>query len=298
MCGMKTQTQEITKYVQQLQQLLEQSDQIKQEIKKHIVFSKLQHRIGAIQQQLQFIRSHVLPLTRREKAKFFKHNKLALKLINNHVEEITKQSGESYLKKLEEEEEKWLVIEELREETLRNLEHIEAALKDAERASEQGEPHKEIKEMMSFEGDVAELADKTELLLKEMSVHEHLHGSLFEQIHHLHHELQFIKLHAYSRNHEHETTDQHTYHQHFLNHHYASLHHINEQLLHIHHHYEHLLDELHEEDRNVHELETLRDEIQHTIEQFEEKIKEIEENKIHYIQHPGMHIVPVEFDKE
>jgi hypothetical protein len=299
----KTQTQEITEYIGQLQKLLNQSTLIKQEIKEHIKFSRLQGRIGAISQQLEFIRSLVLPKTAEEKAKYFKHNKLALKLINRHIAEIEKDTGETRLKKLEEEESQWLVIEELREETLQNLEHIEAALKEAELTSEQENDTndtKEIIDIMVFEAEVSELADKTELLLQEMEVHSHLHEPIFEQIHNLFHELQFIKLHAYSRNHEHEThgPTEHIHHDDFLHHHYQSLHEINAHLFHLHNHWGHLLHELHGEDHNALELKQVHEEIKHTIEQFEEKIEEIEENRIHYMQHPGAHIVPVKFDKK
>ena len=82
--------------------------------------------MGAIKQQLEFIRGHVIPKSAHEKAKYFKHNKLALKLINRHINEIETESASTRLEGLEQNEAAWLVIEKLRAETLQNLEHIEA----------------------------------------------------------------------------------------------------------------------------------------------------------------------------
>ena len=288
----KTQAQEVTEYIHQLEELQHQSQLIRREVQQHIKFSHLQDRIGAVQQQLQFIRHHVLPKTAKEKAKYFKHNKLALKLIDKHLAEIEDISSETRLKELQEEDERWAVIEELREETLHNIEHAEAALQEAEVTHE--DPAKETKDILLYEAEIIELADKTELILKEIELHGHFGEPIFELIHNLHNELQFIKLHAYSRQFGHEVAHPPT----LLGHHFEAINDISGHLFHLHNHWGHMLEQLHHESHEEVELKQLHEEIQHTKEQFEEKLEELEEEKIHYMQHPGAHIIPVKFNNK
>jgi DNA repair exonuclease SbcCD ATPase subunit len=293
---MKEESKELTEHIKQLEDLFGQSQLIKKEIKRHVTFSNFAGRIGGIRQQLQFIRHHVLPRTKEEKLKYFKHNKLALKLINRHIDEMEREIEESRLKAMEGEEEQWEIIEELREETLHNIEHIEAALETAEQERESENEIEETKDILLFEAEVAELADKTEMLIEEIELHGGAYEPIFEQIHHLHNELQFIRLHAYSRNHAFEPHEEH--HADFLTHHFHGLQHINENLHELSHHWEHLIHQLHAENHHEDELKHIQEEIKHTIEQFNEKLEEIEENKLHYMQHPGAHIVPVRFNKK
>lgn len=286
---MKTQTQEITEYIKQLEELFKQSEVIKREIKRHSGFSHFRNRIGGIKQQLEFIRHHTLPLSHRDKVKYFKHNKLALKLINRHIDEIERECGETRLKRLAEEEAEWELIESLREQTRKNIEHIEAVLHEMPLDMSENAPI-ETQDIALFGTEVAELAEKTELILKELESHGGLFEPLFEQIHHLHNEVQFIHLHDYARfpfhmeQHEHLT---------FLGHHYDALTHVNEHLQHMLHQWDHIEDSLTAENEGMDEIKQIQEEIRHTVEQLSEKLEHIEEDRLHYIQHPDMKLVHI-----
>ena len=287
----KTQAQEITEYIHQLKELQQQSQLIRKEIQQHIKFSRLQQRIGGIQQQLQFIRNHLLPKSSKERAKYFKRNKLALKLIGKHLTKLNDTSDEThYLKKLQEEEEYWATIEELREEILRDIEHAKAALDEAELAEENS--IEQSKHILLYEAEISELDDKIDLTLKEIKTHNHFNEPIFELIHNLHNELQFIKLHSYSRYFDHEVAPPTT----LLGHHFETMHDLSGHLFELHNHWGHMLEHLHKETFEETELKQLHDDIQHTKEQFEEKLEEIEQEKIHYMQHPGAHIIPVKIE--
>lgn len=286
----KSQAQEVSEYIQQLEQLQHQSQLIRQELQQQIKFNKLHHKVGAIHQQLEFIRHYLLPKSAKEKAKYFKHNKLALRLIDKHLAEMDDTAGETRLKQLAEDEERWTVIEELRRETLENIEHVEAALHEAELTHESSAD--ETRDILLYEAGMIELADKTELLLKEIELHQHLGEPIFELIHNLHNELEFIKLHAYSRQFHNDAAHPPT----LLGHQFDSLHDINGHLFELHNHWGHLLEQLNSEDDEEAELKQLHEEILHTKEQFEEKLEAIKEEKLHYMQHPGAHIIPIKLD--
>lgn len=287
---MKTAAQETTEYLNQLKELLHQSQIIRDEIARHLQLNKLQDRVGGIKQQLEFIRRYVTPQTVDEKARYFKHNRLALKLIHRHLEALNAEATPVLHERNAVTEAEWLAIEALRQDTLRNLAHIEKALKEAKLDSIEPTPAQQSKDILLYQVEVAGLLDKTALLLQEIKMHVPLLGPIFEQIHHLHHELQFMRLHAYSRNSMYLSPQQN--YTAFFNHHLASFNQIHTQLAHLH---EACADVLKQNQEQA-ELQEVFEEIQYTILQFEERTRELEDNKLHYLHYPGAYLMPAPFD--
>lgn len=285
--------QQVTELIHELDNLNKQSRLIREEIQSHITFDRIHQHYGAIKQQLEFIRSHLLPHSSTQRIKLIKHNKLALRLIAKHLADIDLLVEESQLSKLHEEEEAWAAIEEQREQTRHELEMLESL--NEQIALDQEANEAADKETALFETEVAALSEKMDDLLKELEAHRHGESTIYEEIHHLHNELQFVRLHADSHflgHHEAAHSPS------LLGHHFESTQHVNEHFQHLYHHWDHLIEELHHEQQESAELDHLREEIRHTKELLEEKLDEIEQEKLHYMQYPGAHIVPVKIDKD
>lgn len=267
-------TQPETQYIEILKALLNQSELIREEVKRHSNLHKFLARIGGIKQQLEFIREHLLFNKKDRFKKHFKHHKLAVKLIEKHLAE------------LEDNERPTQEIDELRTEILHNVEHIEVILSDIKEHQHTPLLTQDISHYIT---EVNNLTIKAEILLKELkTLQAPKEPKLHEQIQQIHDKLQHIRLQDLVTKGSNDLSS-------FLKHHYHAIRDAVTHMNHLNIQFQHIIDNLDNEKHALQELRTLQDEIKHTILQYEAKLEQLEQERLHVMQYPGAHVKPIPF---
>ncbi len=267
-------TQPEAQYLDTLKELLHQSELIREEVRRHSNLHKFSARIGGIKQQLEFIREHILSNKKDRFKKHFKHHKLAVKLIEKHLAE------------LEDKERPTQEIDELRTEILHNVAHIEVLLSDIK---EHQHTPLLTQDITHYITEVNNLNIKAEILLKELKLLQTPEEpQLHEQIQQIHDKLQHIKLQDLITKGSNDLAS-------FLKHHYHAIHDTVTHMNHLNVQFQHILENLDNEKHALQELHTLQDEIKHTIQQYEAKLEQLEQERLHVMQYPGAHVKPIPF---
>ena len=274
---MNCSAEDIHHYIEELKELLYQSELIKQEIVKHVAFSKLYDRIGAIREQLDFICQHI---GTHKTSGYFKHQKLALKLIEKHLADVDLVMCDTRLEKLKKENEEWLEIEELRHKIILTHEITTAELDHLE--SEEAFEHTN-----DYVNSIYELYEKTLALSESLERHSKHDDTIHKRIHHLQHRLTHIRNHV-----DHDTAETTAE---FLHQHVHVMQEVMSHLFELSHHANHLIHALYEETKEWHELADLHAKIEHTIHSYEQKAAQL--NNLNTAQHfkmfnPKLHFEP------